>query len=886
MALDKQVNIYSVDTSAFYTDYERDLSCLTYDMNKRKTWLETMIAKLKRKMKKEESTQELFYRRLSFLWKLEDELDMLLNRINKLKIETKKLLVESLELREEGNIRLLRSEHLRPKNIISVFDSALTRMIGMNNNDVVYDDLIVVRTCYFQILKNIVTDGFLHNGEKYVLLTASAGQIRTKKAVFIKESVFKKYEKTIMCGLSMEEVNKRGGMNINKYMAYMALVSSATDKWEEFDIDKSIVVDDFETQHNDWVDYIDYETYTIDRRKMNVTIPHTDGVGIMLDKKTTMVRLPFVKGLMVYMPFNKFINEKKKEGYKKCNKIKDIYGVEHDVIKEGIKYIFTKSQFKLWKYYDSWEQYKEYFKKYNCEACKCNEEDNEFQNARINYQMLQTLTDITDDEILMLCEKTQEEITDITKDRKHMLSAFGIEENKVINGNNLQKALSIYPELLRDVHCRETLKQTKASLVKQAKSGRIRVDGVYTFVSPDTYAFCEWLFLGIENPKGLLNTGEVYCDLFDDGIKLDCLRSPQLSLEHAIRKNTINEECKKWFKSHCIYTANKDMISKILQFDVDGDKLLVVKDELLIKIAERNIKKYDVVPLYYEMKKANAELLNNKTLYEGMIKAYTGGNIGIISNDISKMWNSFTNDMEFNTETLKAIKLMCMENNFVIDFAKTLFKPTRPNDIDDLIKRYTKLKLPHFFKYAKDKSQEQVEEINNSTVNRFDILISNPKFVWNTSNVGTFDYKILMYDKDVDIDVDIIDRYVELNKAKSKLFNEETDRRKKEYYVDRHIRNELLSVCNDVYYVTDCLVKHLYISKAQNKNTLWNSFGDIILKNIKSNIDKNTKLCEVCGERFEYNKFDSKKELCNNCYSEKRRKDIRNNVKNIRKNRV
>ena len=60
----------------------------------------------------------------------------------------------------------------------------------------------------------------------------------------------------------------------------------------------------------------------------------------------------------------------------------------------------------MYKYYDSWEQYKEYFKKYNCEACVCNMEEDRISNARINYQMLQTLHDITDEEILEIADNS------------------------------------------------------------------------------------------------------------------------------------------------------------------------------------------------------------------------------------------------------------------------------------------------------------------------------------------------------------------------------------------------------------------------------------------------------------------------------------------------
>ena len=54
-----------------------------------------------------------------------------------------------------------------------------------------------------------------YNGEKYIFLTASAGQIRTKRAVFIKENSFYKIEPKIMCGLTRDEINKKGGINSN-----------------------------------------------------------------------------------------------------------------------------------------------------------------------------------------------------------------------------------------------------------------------------------------------------------------------------------------------------------------------------------------------------------------------------------------------------------------------------------------------------------------------------------------------------------------------------------------------------------------------------------------------------------------------------------------------
>lgn len=91
---------------------------------------------------------------------------------------------------------------------------------------------------------------------------------------------------------------------------------------------------------------------------------------------------------------------------------------------------------------------------------------------------------------------------------------------------------------------------------------------------------------------------------------------------------------------------------------VDGDKSLVCAYNTLLEAAERNMK--DIVPLYYNMKKAKPEIINNKSIYKGLKAAYTGGNIGMFSNNITKIWNS-------ENINLEAIKLLCMENNFVID---------------------------------------------------------------------------------------------------------------------------------------------------------------------------------------------------------------------------
>ena len=196
--------------------------------------------------------------------------------------------------RFEG-VRAFRKEFVKDRNVISLFESALTRALGVETNTLT-TDLVVVKTCYFKVLHDIILNGFDWNGEHYVIYTASAGQIRTKRSVFIREAALNAVSPKLMCGLTIEDINRKGGINTNKFLAYLALSNSATDPWPEFDITKCIVVDDMETLVEGEVDYIDSKDYSITRKVMGVPVPHTDGAGMVrpdVCKKNFMVRLPW-----------------------------------------------------------------------------------------------------------------------------------------------------------------------------------------------------------------------------------------------------------------------------------------------------------------------------------------------------------------------------------------------------------------------------------------------------------------------------------------------------------------------------------------------------------------------------------------------------------------
>lgn len=894
--LDRQYHLYSVDTGNFYSNREKYLHEMNCRYRAERNYIQNKLPEIEKKLKQCGYTEEA----LHLLRKGDAEnvppaapcadtvntylhwIRLIRHKREKAKSSKEKLItllsnkVRQNELtRGRDHTRTLRADALSDTNIISAFDSALSRAIGIGQDELT-DALIIVQVYYFDVFKDLFFNGFVHNGETYIYFTSSAGQIRSKKAVFMKETVWNRIKETIMCGLTIEKINEKGGNNVNKHLAYMALANSATDEWNGFDIDKSIVIEDFETNVYGAFDLVDETDYSITRKKDTIPVPHTDGAGMILpsvSSKNFMFRAPWIKGLLGVFDFRKFVE------VNDCQPvITDIYGKVHDIIKEDIQIIFTKSQFKMYPYYDSWDEYKSYFKKYHCSAGRCNVEEDRIKRTKINYQMLQTLTDITDAEIDLLTQKSADRIRNICTSKETMLDVLGISPYNA-DMTPFQQALKLYPALLGDTYTKDILRDVKNSLLKKYRSGKLEVNGKYTFLLPDFYAACEYWFKKVENPQGLLADTEVYCRLFRRFDKLDCLRSPHLYREHAVRHNVAGgtdtdraEKIREWFPTDGLYASTHDLISKLLMYDVDGDKSLVVADPNLIEIAERNMK--GIVPLYYNMRKARPALLNKQNIYAGLHAAFTGGNIGIYSNAISKIWNSevFLSGSESEKQAaIDCVKQLCCQNNFVIDFAKTLYKPEFPKEVSERIAGYTAAKLPAFFEFAKDKEKAQLQKRNGSFVNRLYDKIPDKPINTRSLRLETLNYHKMMSDPDIRCSEEAAALYDTLSRQYRHMVHMKDARTDNMAYIANKIRESFSALGCSEETVTDMLVEYLYGRGKRYKQLLWFCYGEQVAANLRKNIETpNTKYipCADCGEWIEIRIRDNRTRRCPSCQKE------------------
>lgn len=828
---------------------------------------------------------------------------------------------------------------------IAIFESDLTRSFGCSDMDH-SDDIISVVTYYTEIFESIMMNGFDYKGKHFVFFTAGAGQTRCKKSTFVSEDKLDQNFNRLFCGLTRDKINKQGGMNTNKYLAYTSLCQTNSEIWKDFNIDRAIVVDDIEyiipnqkvryiytespedkeliesltkeiKQITDELKYINenksqtpkgnkrskqeisHEKRLKQNRKdiqceinkirqkyhkaeitlKDISIPFTDGFGISLKKmQSSMIRLPFIKGLITYVPKRAF-KEWCKDNNKKIYKIIDIYDVEHSI--DDIDYIFTKSQFKMYKYYNNisdsdnkliksgWDVYKENFKKYSCDACRCNVERNVKLNAKTNYQILQTITtEMNNKEIEQLSSYDISNLNGIGNDVQSMLNILGANKDKNDRLNYFQQSLILYPEMFKDYYVKSSLKNTKDSMLKKFRSGKFNIEGAYTYAIPDVLACLQWWFNQERdlNNLGFVKDDEVYCDLFDDGEDIDCVRSPHLDHAHCIRKNTKRNSDKKWVKSKGIYIGVKDMMSKLLMYDNDGDKLLAHKNKTIIDCALRFQKKYGMIPNYYDMPKANAQLLNNRSLFEGIVLAYHHGNIGTPSNEITKIFMTLNTDSKEQEvkNAIEVVALRVVDVNFTIDYAKTLYKPTIPKHISEKYKIYSGKKVPHFFIYAKNKKVRQVEKIGKCNIDRISNVVKSNRIVFKNL-LGKYTYKKLMNNPDTDINSDkakeIINLYYTINDANIRKLSyidfdsleiDEKNRLQLQLEFDSTKQRKMFEdyVCKSAEYITDVLVKAL--QDDIRKDTMWRLFGDIIYKNLEYNL-KGTKICGVCDNRFYYN---------------------------------
>ena len=758
----------------------------------------------------------------------------------------------------------------RTDNRIIWFENECVRRCNADLSDVPLLDQFLILKCGSKsltgVLNQIIKNGVDMDGKHYVFYTSSTGQMKDTEITLFEENYWKENQSALMCGLTEKRINAKGGINMGKFCSAKALNISNSKKIDiDIRIDDVIIVPDFQTTVKGMVNYLDVNTLDIQPLEKEIDIQHMDGAGVFIPGVlpcSCQIRGGFLKGAVFPFDFHKFIRQFE-------DKLSDIHMMDawgdklciDDFLKA--KMILTDSQLKMRKYYNSMEEYRRCFKESGQSITINNCAHTSNDEVRVAYQPFQTIPreNLTDDAIEKVTKKTIDYINQAKTDPKVALKLMGIEleddEIESESGENIQEnfinllsplhaAILKYPKILNDIHVQKTMKSALLSVRKKAQGCKLILDGTWSYICPDLFAFCEWLFLGEDVPKGLIPEGYIYNHYYDDKSDIEetcCLRYPHLSdCEHSIRKVLQSDDCKEWFVGNDTVVSSHDLISKVIQADWDGDHICNVHDKTFLDILNRN-----QYPLYYDMTKAEPAPISTDAIMTCLTSSFfENENIGYVSNGITKIFDSE------NEPDIKMVRVLCAFNNFVIDY----FKTQKAMDLKQYAGEYRNYKdkpCPWFFQYAKDKKKKACQDFNSKgNCDRISKYVSSHT----SKDISKIDYSTdeqfspeMLMDKKINIKRQSTEyrnlRTLIMNlksemknlykKVKAEMDAEESAEQIFNIYCMAKIKEIISDRKTAANYLVD-IEYHTGENKSDKKDILWACFGDVLFQNLCENV--------------------------------------------------
>lgn len=489
---------------------------------------------------------------------------------------------------------------------------AIRNLQSQLDNLLFVDDIVNIKVVTKKEYRELGRKGFDLNGKHYVRFMVGSGQMRRNTVTFINEELFDYMQERLMCGLS----GKIKTINLAKLSAYFALSFSSVLWVRE---PRVCVIKDFDTvipnQKLNWINKGE-DGNTVTQIYKDIKLNSADGQGLISPEMAKLwaedmhlnyvpcsfvVRTAFVKGNLVPFDFKEYAKE---HG---VTTIKDRYGTEYNV--EDVDVLLSESQFKMAKYYSSWEGYLSYHKAYNLKwgVARYNKEfDDEY--VLTNYQYIQVLN-LNKEDIDGLISYTTNWIKNICSGNLEYALTYNVgvknpalSVDSIINscGSTFTKAIIKNPEMLKDGFVQRKIYNSIKESIRQAKIGRIWVKGNYSFMISDPVAQCRSA-LGL-SPDGLLPANHVYGNFWNErGIsgEVCLLRSPLTHYSEVnVQELSNTEEMQKWYKyiySGIIYNIYDISVVKHADSDFDGDICMATDNPYFLKGAKR-----EELPIMYD----------------------------------------------------------------------------------------------------------------------------------------------------------------------------------------------------------------------------------------------------------------------------------------------
>lgn len=513
--------------------------------------------------------------------------------------------------------------------------------------------------------------GFEYNGHRYFPFEAGSSDIRKATSLWLREDLLPIMGKWCLCGLKTTDIK----LAINKYMAYLGLLSSASKPFVEafgrtIDIRRVAIIPDGSVVVNSVVDLVDGDvTNDVDR---SCEINAFDGFGVirrtLTNGESCTLRGPWIKAFVQAVNFKDVAAFAYEHGIKP--EFKDFWG--NTVRLADVDVILTESCFKAAKLYKSWTQYQDAFEQMGHTICVCVREHKPRLKG-MPYQQGQTLMGTEDDALhfMMHAKSTVFKYHDPQ------------EAAKLLRGEH-RLAARMYPALLNERHTRKSVQEKYYSKVLDMLAGRIPELGTNAFGAPDLKAFVEHLY-GLEI-VGFLKAGECCC-LTDEEGPIDVTRNPHLDNAHVILNNRHDMP---FAEGPTLFVNVFDMTTIRLRCDYDGDHFWKSQYEKLLELVNRTYEELKNIPIDWDVAKAEKVAITKSAICGFITNLIHGSEIGLYADALTKMWNT-----GYNREVCD---WLTYAGNVLIDAAKhASVKIVKPDAVEAL----GNVSLPLFAMYAK-----------------------------------------------------------------------------------------------------------------------------------------------------------------------------------------
>ena len=459
------------------------------------------------------------------------------------------------------SVNITKNEAYASDSLVSLFESEMFRLIakilGKPPNEIEYSDyiasIVISNKKHFE--RATSHDGIEINGHTFRRFVGTSGGLKKNSIIFVNIDVLDELNRRCECNRKTDVP-----MVPAKYETYKALTCSASQPiCEPCGV---LVVSDCLVKIKDVVKIIDgggddAEPTVSEPIETELENNVCDGFNLCtpdymariaefleLDYMPSGVclRNAWLKGMLYPFPIMDFADHIAGGDYM----VQDIWGEWHDI--RDIELILNESSLKLWKCYDSIDDYLNACREngYGFAITKMTPEKLEDQRMT-NYQYLQSY-ELTGEDISVLCEPTVQWLKDsMGGDYQSALKFLGI--NEQVEKNSWQEALFLDERILDNPFVIKSIFQMIRLKIDEAKIGKLIVNGNYQLASGDPYIFMQHVF-GLK-PTGLLGPEECYSQYWaDKGIKeIVAFRSP-MTVHNNIRKCRVvdDESVRKWYR--------------------------------------------------------------------------------------------------------------------------------------------------------------------------------------------------------------------------------------------------------------------------------------------------------------------------------------------------